>query len=56
MSNGWYTRPFNRTTVIIFWLVVLAIFVGLYLYSPSLFNQVRQTPYQKTPYVNTPMN
>lgn len=45
----------RRSTILIFWLIVLAIFLGIYFFNPSLFNQMRQFSYQKTPFVDTPL-
>ncbi len=53
MQKGWFR--IRRSTVIIFWLVVLAIFLSIYFFAPSLYNQMRQVSYQKTPYVDTPV-
>lgn len=54
MANEWFRTSIRRSTVIIFWLVVLAIFAGIYFFAPSIFNQMRQATYQNTPYVDTP--
>jgi uncharacterized protein YpmB len=45
----------RRSTIIIFWILVLAIFLSIYFFFPSLFNQMRQVSYQNTPYVDTPL-
>lgn len=55
MRNEWSRIPIRRSTIIIFWLVILAIFGGIYFFAPSLYHQMRQTSYQNTPYVDTPM-
>lgn len=55
MRDEWIRFRIRRSTVIIFWLLVLAIFLGIYFFAPSLYNQMRQVSYQNTPYVNTPM-
>lgn len=54
MNN--FNFHFRRSTTIIFWLVVLAIFLGIYFFAPSLFNRIRQVSYQNTPYVDTPLH
>lgn len=54
MKNEWFRVRINRSTVIIFWLIVLIIFLGIYFFRPTLFNQMRQTTYQNTPFVDTP--
>lgn len=54
MRNDWLQFRVRRSTVIIFWLIILAIFLGIYFFYPSLYNQMRQVSYQSTPYVNTP--
>lgn len=56
MRNDWFLFRIRRSTVIIFWLVVLAIFLGIYFFAPSLYNQMRQVSYQNTPFVNPPIN
>lgn len=55
MQNNGFQFRVKRSTVILFWLSVLAIFLGIYFFAPSLFNQMRQVSYQNTPYVDTPM-
>ncbi len=55
MPNDWLQFRIRRSTVITFWLVILAIFLGIYFFAPSLFNQMRQVSYQNTPYVDTPL-
>lgn len=45
----------RKSTILIFWLVILAIFLSIYFFAPSLFNQMRQVSYQNTPYVDTPL-
>lgn len=52
----WFKISVRRSTVLIFWLLVLLIFAIIYFFAPSLFNQMQQTTYQNTPYVNTPRN
>lgn len=56
MQNDWLTFRVRRSTVIIFWLIVIAIFLGIYFFAPSLYNQMRQVSYQNTPYVDTPLH
>lgn len=55
MQDEWFKFRVRRSTVIIFWLLVLAIFLGIYFLAPSLYNQMRQVSYQNTPYVDTPL-
>ncbi len=54
MRDDWLRFRIRRSTVIIFWLLVLVIFLGIYFFAPSLYNQMRQASYQSTPYVDTP--
>lgn len=54
MSNDWFQFKVRRSTVILFWLFVIVIFLGIYFFAPSIFNQMRQVSYQNTPYVDTP--
>lgn len=56
MQNDWFRFRVRRSTVIIFWLLVLILFLGIYFFSPSIFNQMRQVSYQKTPFVDTPLH
>lgn len=55
MGKDWLQFRIKRSTVIIFWLLVLVIFLSIYFFAPSLFNQMRQVSYQNTPYVDTPL-
>jgi len=55
MQNNWFQFRVNRTVILVFWSIVLAIFLGIYLFAPSIFNQMRQVSYQNTPFVDTPM-
>ena len=55
MRRGWFQFRVKHSTIIIFWLMVLMVFLGIYLFVPSLFNQMRQVSYQNTPYVDTPL-
>ena len=55
MRNEWMKFRVKRSTVVIFWLTILTIFLIIYLFFPSLFHQMRQVSYQNTPYVDTPM-
>jgi uncharacterized membrane protein affecting hemolysin expression len=55
MRDDWLRFRVRRSTVIIFWLLIVAIFLGIYFFAPSLFNQMRQVSYQNTPYVDTPL-
>jgi hypothetical protein len=55
MRNDWLQFRVKHSTIIIFWLAVLAIFLSIYFFAPSLFNQMRQVSYQNTPYVDTPL-
>lgn len=55
MQDDWLKFRVRRSTVIIFWLAVLGIFLGIYFFFPSLFNQMRQVSYQNTPFVDTPL-
>lgn len=55
MQNNGFQFRIRRSTIILFWLCVLAIFLGIYFFAPSLFNQMRQVSYQNTPYVDTPI-
>ncbi len=54
MQKNWFTTPINRRVVIIFWLVVLVVFLSIYFFAPSVYNQMRQESYQDTPFVDTP--
>lgn len=54
MRNDWVSFRVRRSTVIVFWVVVLAILFGIYFFAPSLFNRMQQSSYQKTPYVDVP--
>ena len=56
MQNDGFQFRVSRLTIIIFWVIVLAIFLGIYLFAPSLFNQMQQASYQNTPYVDTPLS
>ncbi|WP_154017869.1 hypothetical protein [Candidatus Protochlamydia phocaeensis] len=56
MKNQLFSFQVNRWVVILFWIGVLAIFLVIYFFYPSLFNQMRQVSYQDTPYVDTPRN
>lgn len=53
MREGWFR--IRRSTIVIFWLSVLVIFLAIYFFAPSLINQMRQATYQNTPYVDTPL-
>lgn len=55
MKNQWFKVPIRRSTVLLFWVTVIAVFLLIYFFAPSLFNQMRQVTYQNTPYVNTPI-
>lgn len=54
MRNDWLSFRVRRSTVIVFWVVVLSVLLGIYFFSPSLFNRMQQASYQKTPYVDVP--
>lgn len=54
MKNNWFLFRMSRLAVLIFWILVAATFLLIYLFAPSLFNEMRQASYQSTPYVNTP--
>lgn len=56
MAKDWFQFRIRRSTIIIFWMIVLIIFLIIYFFFPSLFNQMRQSSYQETPYVNTPLS
>ena len=56
MRYDWLRFRVRRSTVIIFWLLVLILFLGIYLFRPSIFNQMRQASYQNTPFVDTPLH
>ncbi|CUI17334.1 putative secreted protein [Candidatus Protochlamydia naegleriophila] len=48
---------FFKTTyrkLILFWLAILLTFLVIYFFFPSLFNQMRESSYQDTPYINLP--
>jgi hypothetical protein len=55
VKNEWFTIQVKTSTVIIFWIMVLCFFAGVYFFVPSLMNRFRQTEYQNTPFVNTPL-
>lgn len=40
--------------LILFWLVIVLTFLAIYFFFPSLFNQMRESSYQDTPYINLP--
>ena len=54
MSGNFFEFRISRTIVIVFWLIVIGVFLGIYFFKPSLFYQMQQATYQNTPYVNTP--
>lgn len=56
MRNDWIQFRVRRSTVIIFWLVIFTILLGIYFFSPSLYNRMRQVSYQNTPFVDTPLH
>ncbi len=56
MRGEWFKFQIRRSTVLVFWLLVLLIFLGIFFFYPSLFNQMRQATYQNTPYVDTPLH
>lgn len=55
MKDEWIRFRIRRSTILIFWFLVVAIFIGIYFFFPSIFNQMRQVTYQNTPYVDTPI-
>lgn len=54
MKKSFFEFRISRRGVIVFWLLIISVFLGIYFFKPSLFYQMQQATYQNTPYVNTP--
>lgn len=44
----------SRRAVILFWVIVIVTLLALFFWAPVAFFRITQTPYQETPFVNTP--
>jgi len=55
MGSDRFGFRISKYAVLIFWVIILLVFLGIYFFNPSLLNRMRQASYQETPFVNTPL-